>query len=79
MRLVTDEGRLLHHLRASCRCRSASATLEAMTLRNQPIGKNLLAVLPAAGDLGLAVVAVLRRLARADIVAPSRPRQPTAS
>ncbi len=56
MRLVTEVAGARHHLRV-VQMPLSLATLEAMTLRNQPIGKNLLAALPAAGDLGLAVVA----------------------
>ncbi len=56
MRLVTEVAGPRHHLRV-VQMPLSLATLEAMTLRNQPIGKNLLAALPAAADLGLAVVA----------------------
>lgn len=56
MRLVTEVAGARHHLRV-VQMPLSLATLEAMTLRNQPIGKNLLAALPAAGDLGLTVIA----------------------
>lgn len=56
MRLVTEVAGDKHHLRV-IQLPLNLTMLEAVTLRNQPLSKRLLATVPAASELGLAVIA----------------------